>query len=143
MCHGEWIDLFRWSHCSINLHVTKQKKTKTSIKKEKLNTSCMFSMLPQFLGMSYILFYIWTGILICLTMTTLVFTIFWGLCVDNQRRLDRPCINFVQFGKSFSVCLSSSVWLSKGEEITNSLIGAYRLALPQWHQSGRHGNLWS
>jgi len=50
-----------------------------------------------FLGLSYILFYIWTGILICLTMVTLVFTLFWGLCVDNQRRLDRPCISFVQF----------------------------------------------
>lgn len=49
--------------------------------------------------MSYILFYVWVGILVCLTMVTLIFTLFWGLCVDNQRRHDRPCISFVQFGK--------------------------------------------
>ena len=59
-----------------------------------------FFILFQFLGMSYILFYIWTGILICLTVVTLFFTLFWGLCVDNQRRLDRPCISFVQFGRN-------------------------------------------
>lgn len=34
-------------------------------------------------------------------MVTLVFTLFWGMCVDNQRRLDRPCIDFVQFGNYY------------------------------------------
>lgn len=34
-------------------------------------------------------------------MVTLIFTLFWGLCVDNQRRHDRPCISFVQFGKFY------------------------------------------
>ena len=51
--------------------------------------------------MSYVLFYIWTGILVCMTLVTLIFTLFWGLCVDNQRRLDRPCIDFTQFGIYF------------------------------------------
>nr|CAG4638531.1 EOG090X085S [Cyclestheria hislopi] len=50
-----------------------------------------------FLGLSYVLFYVWTAILVCLTMVTLIFTFFWGLCADKQVHLDRPCIDFVQF----------------------------------------------
>lgn len=65
-----------------------------------LNLSSCFGFHPgsQFLGLSYVLFYVWAGILVCLTMVTLVFTLFWGMCVDNQRRLDRQCIDFTQLG---------------------------------------------
>nr|CAG4645610.1 EOG090X085S [Lynceus sp. MCZ IZ 141354] len=53
------------------------------------------------LGISYVLFYLWSGILVCLTIVTFIFTMFWGLCSDKQHRLDRPCIDFTQFDWMF------------------------------------------
>nr|CAG4651926.1 EOG090X085S [Triops cancriformis] len=50
-----------------------------------------------FLGLCYILYYVWTAILALLVCVTIVFSFFWGLCANKQQRPDRPCIDFVQF----------------------------------------------
>ena len=73
------------------------------------------------------------------------------MCVDNQRRLDRPCIDFVQFGNYLEFLITRLVlrgtpyvvWFSHHENtffqgLSSEAAGfdnsfSYRLALSQWN----------
>lgn len=60
-----------------------------------LNTSVFF----QFMVIIYILQIAWLLIFAFLVITTLIFTIFWGLCSNPRVQSLDDCIDFTQFGK--------------------------------------------
>lgn len=60
-----------------------------------LNTSYFF----QFMTIIYILQIAWLLIFAFLVITTLIFTIFWGLCSNPRVQSLDDCIDFTQFGK--------------------------------------------
>lgn len=53
----------------------------------------------QFMTIIYILQIVWLLIFAFLVITTLIFTIFWGLCSNPRVQSLDECINFTQFSK--------------------------------------------
>lgn len=50
-----------------------------------------------FIILAYILNVLWLAMLVFLTGVTVVFTFWWGMCANKQKRPEKQCISFTEF----------------------------------------------